>query len=120
DKDVAYNIAPNGAATRASNAAARDRRAEIYHHPIAIVRAALDPAATLANARTAGDQRVVDITTANGLVFTLAIDGAGGLPTRVVSMSENPNLGDVAIETSFADYQDVGGLKLPSRITTKT
>jgi len=120
DKDVAYNIAPNGAATRASNAAARDRRAEIYHHPIAIVRAALDPAATLANARTAGDQRVVDITTANGLAFTLAIDGAGGLPTRVVSMSDNANLGDVAIETSFADYQDVGGLKLPSRITTKT
>ena len=111
---------PNGNATRASNAAGRDRRAEIYHHPITIVRAALDPAAKLANARTAGDQRVVDITTANGLAFTLAIDGTSELPTRVVSMSENTNMGDVAIETSFADYQDVSGLKLPSRLTTKT
>jgi glyoxylase-like metal-dependent hydrolase (beta-lactamase superfamily II) len=120
DKDVAYNVAPNGNATRASNAAGRDRRAEIYHHPITIVRAALDPAAKLTNARTAGDQRVVDITTANGLAFTLAIDGSSELPARVVSMSENTNMGDVAIETSFADYQDVSGLKLPSRITTKT
>jgi glyoxylase-like metal-dependent hydrolase (beta-lactamase superfamily II) len=120
DGEVAYNVAPNGNATRASNAAARDRRADIYHHPITIVRAALDPAAKLANARTAGDQRVVDITTANGLAFTLAIDNASELPTRVVSMSENTNMGDVAIETGFADYQDVSGLKLPSRLTTKT
>src|SRR4029079_17260639 len=29
-------------------------------------------------------------------------------------------LGDVAVETAFADYQDVGGLKLPSRLTTTT
>src|SRR5438552_12073842 len=35
-------------------------------------------------------------------------------------MSDNLNLGDVAIETSFAGYQDAGGLKLPSRLTTKT
>ena len=35
-------------------------------------------------------------------------------------MSDNANLGDVAIETSFADYQDVSGLKLPARLTTKT
>ena len=35
-------------------------------------------------------------------------------------MTDNTNLGDVAIETSFADYQDAGGLKLPARLTTKT
>jgi len=62
----------------------------------------------------------VDITTANGLKFTLAIDSMTKLPTRVVSMTDNTNLGDVAIETSFADYQDVNGLKLPARLTTKT
>jgi glyoxylase-like metal-dependent hydrolase (beta-lactamase superfamily II) len=120
DKDVAYNVAPNGNATRASNAAARDRRAEIFHHPLTMIRAALDPAAKLANPRTAGQERVVDITTADGLAFTLAIDANSKLPTRVVSMTDNPNLGDVAIETSFADYKDAGGLKLPSRVTTKT
>jgi len=120
DKDVAYNVAPNGNATRASNAVARDRRAELFHHPVTIVRAALDPAAKLSNPRTAGDQRVVDVTTADGLAFTLAIDSGSKLPARVVSMTDNPNLGDVAIETSFADYQDVSGLKLPAHLTTKT
>ena len=76
-------------------------------------RAALDPAARLANPRTAGGERVVDVTTAHGSTFTLAIDATTKLPTRVVSMTDNANLGDVAIETSFADYADVSGVKLP-------
>ena len=120
DGDVGYNVAPNGNATRVSNAVAKDRRADIYHHPIKIVRTALDPEAKLENPRTAGNERVVDITTSNGLRFTLATDAATNLPTRVVSMTDNTNLGDVAIETSFADYEDVAGLKLPKRLTTKT
>jgi glyoxylase-like metal-dependent hydrolase (beta-lactamase superfamily II) len=117
--DVGYNIAPTGAATRVPNAVANDRRVEILHHPLTIVRAALAPGATLANARTANGQKVVDVTT-KGLTFTLAIDAATNLPTRVVSMADNLNLGDVAIETAFSDYQDVGGLKLPARLTTTT
>ena len=117
---MAYNVAANGNATRAADAVAKDRRAEIYHHPLTIVRAALDPAAMLSNPRTLDNQSVVDITTADGLTFTLAIDSMTKLPTRVVSMTDNTNLGDVAIETSFADYQDVNGLKLPARLTTKT
>ena len=120
DGDVAYNVAPNGTATRAANAVAKDRKIELYHHPLTIVRAALDPAAKLANPRTAGNERVVEVTTADGVQLTLAIDSATKLPSRVVSMTDNTNLGDVAIETSFADYQDAGGLKLPSRLTTKT
>jgi glyoxylase-like metal-dependent hydrolase (beta-lactamase superfamily II) len=120
DGDVAYNVAANGNATRAGEAVAKDRRAETYHHPITIIRAALDPAARLSNPRTQDNQSVVDITTADGLMFTLAIDSMTKLPTRVVSMTDNTNLGDVAIETSFADYQDVNGLKLPARLTTKT
>src|SRR4029077_18732743 len=100
DGDVAYNVAPNGTGTRAPNAVAGDRRAEIYHHPLTIVRAALDPAAKLANPRTTPDnQSAVDVTTGSGLKFTLAIDAATKLPTRVVSMTDNTNLGDVAIET---------------------
>jgi len=120
DGDVGYNVAANGTAARVSNAVAKDRRAEIYHHPLTIVRAALDPAARLTNPRTAGGERVIDIAVPNGSAFTLAIDAATTLPTRVVSMTDNPNLGDVAIETSFSGYQDVAGLKLPARLTTKT
>jgi glyoxylase-like metal-dependent hydrolase (beta-lactamase superfamily II) len=120
DGEVGYNVAANGNATRVSNAAAKDRRAEIYHHPLEIVRAGLDPGAKLASPRTAGREQVVDITTANGMVCTLAIDTTTKLPTWVVSMTDNTNLGDVVIETSFDDYQDVGGLKLPKHFTTKT
>lgn len=120
DGEVAYNVAPDGRVTRASNAVARDRRAEIYHHPLTIVRAALDPATQLTNPRTAGSERVVDVATSNGLKFTLAADATSHLPTRVVSMTDNTNLGDVAIETTFADFEDVGGVKLPKRLVTKT
>jgi glyoxylase-like metal-dependent hydrolase (beta-lactamase superfamily II) len=118
--DVAYNIAANGTVTRASNAVAKDRTAEIYHHPLKIVRAAFDPDAKLTNAHAAGSERVVDLETKAGQKFTLAIDAHSNLPTRVVSMTDNPNLGDVAIETSFADYQEVSGLQAPTRFSTKT
>jgi hypothetical protein len=47
------------------------------------------------------------------------MDAATKLPSRVTSMSDNANLGDVAIDTAFLDYETVGGLKLPKRITTK-
>ncbi len=117
--EVGYNVAPDGAATRTPNAVARDRRVEMFQHPLTIVRAALAPGVTLANARTANGQNVVDVTT-NGMTFTLATDAATHLPTRVVSMVDNLNLGDVALETAFADYQDVSGLKLPARLTTTT
>jgi glyoxylase-like metal-dependent hydrolase (beta-lactamase superfamily II) len=120
DGQVGYNVAANGTATRVADSAARDRRFDMYHHPLTIVRAALDPGATLANPRTTGNERAVDITTADGLNLTLAIDTQTKLPTRVVSMTDNLNLGDVAIETSFSDYQEAGGLKLPARLTTKT
>ena len=120
DGQVGYNVAPNGSATRTPDPAANDRRGDIYHHPLTLVRAALDPAAKLTNPRTMGGERAVDITTAKGVLFTLAINDASGLPTRVVQMRDNTNLGDVAVETSFSDYKDVAGLKLPARLVTKT
>src|SRR5215470_1957781 len=73
----------------------------------------------LTNVRTANGQRVVDVTS-NGTTFTLAIDATTNLPARVVTMADNLNLGDVAVETAFSDYQDVNGLKLPARLTTTT
>src|SRR5712692_1810762 len=36
DGDVAYNVAPNGTAARAPNTVAKDRKAELYHHPLTI------------------------------------------------------------------------------------
>jgi glyoxylase-like metal-dependent hydrolase (beta-lactamase superfamily II) len=119
DGNVGYNVGANGTATRISNAAADDRRTEVAHTPLTAVRAALDPMAVLANPRTEGTESLVDVTS-SGRTFTLAIDSTSKLPTRVVSKMYNVNLGDVAITTSFADYQQAGGLQLAARLTTKT
>lgn len=120
DGAVAYNVGPNGAATRAADAVAADRRAELLHHPVPAVRAALAPMARLANPRTEGAESLVDVTSASGQAFTLAVDTTTKLPTRVITRTDNTNLGDVAISTAFATYQDVGGLQLPTTLTTRT
>jgi hypothetical protein len=117
DGDVAYNVAANGTATRAGGTALDDRRLELLHHPIAAVQAALAEGATLANPRTENGQSMVDITTPAGQTVTLAIDATSHLPTMVSHRAYNVNLGDVVISTSFADYQDVNGVQLPSRLT---
>jgi hypothetical protein len=116
---VAYNIAQNGSAVGASEAAARDRRIEWLHHPVTALRAALDSGARLSNLRTEGSLRLVDVATTKDETFTLAVSGSDLLPARVTSMSYQPNLGDVAIETSFSEYEDAGGVRLPKRLTTK-
>src|SRR5437764_12583202 len=51
DGDVAYLVLPDGGTRRAGDTAVRDRRLEMLHHPITIVRAALDPAAKVTNLR---------------------------------------------------------------------
>ena len=117
DGEVAYGVGANGTATRASAAAATDRRTERYHHPLVLLRAALAPDARVSSVRTEGTERVVDITTDAGAI-TLAV-GADNRPTRIQSPGAHINLGDVVLTTTFADYADAGGLQLPTRIATK-
>jgi len=120
DGDAAYTVSPKGTVTRAGGTAARDRRIELLHHPVTVLRTILDADdVTLNNLKAKAGERLVDVTMPGGEAFMLAIDAKTHLPTRVVSMVDNPNMGDVAIETRFADYEDVDGLKLPRRLTTK-
>jgi hypothetical protein len=119
DGDVAYNTGENGAAIRGSAAVARDRRIELLQHPLVIVREVLDdPATKLSGYRKNGNQEVVEIETSKGEKLTLAVDSQSKLPSRVTSMTDNANMGDVAIDTAFSSYENVGGLQLPKRITT--
>lgn len=120
DGAVGYNVGANGTATRAADPVAADRRADLLHHPVTAVRAALDPTATLSNPRTEGSQSSVDVATAAGQSYTLSIDSSTKLPSRVTTRAYNVNLGDVVIGTTFADYQAVGGLQLPAKLTTAT
>jgi len=118
DGDVAYSASTSGNATRGNAQAVRDRTAELYHHPVVLVRAALGGQARLGNLRTEGGERLLDVTVPNGSTFTMAADAATHLPTRIRSASYHPNLGDVTVETTFADYTEVSGLKLPQRLVT--
>ena len=123
DGDIAYNIAANGTATRAAAQVAKDRRMEIYHHPIGALRAALSQGAQVSNPRKDGNDDVVDVTTAQGDKFSLFVDSGTKLPSKVVSMTSNNTnwpIGDAAVETSFANYTDADGLKVPGRLTSKT
>ena len=119
DGDAAYNVAANGTITRAGAAAARDRRSELLHHPVTFLRTIVDADLTLSNLRAKAGERLVDIAMPAGGTMTLGIDSATHLPTRVVSMAANPNMGDVAIETRFSDYEEIDGLQLPRRLSTK-
>src|SRR4029078_493103 len=110
-------------AQRAAEQVAKDRRMELFHHPIGAVRAALAQGAKLTNPRTEGSENSVVVTTAQGDKFTLYTDSTTKLPTKVTSMTSNTTnwlLGDAVVQTSFADYADVAGLKLPARLTMMT
>lgn len=127
DGDVAYNVTPEGEQSRAAEQAARDRRAELYHHPVALIHLAIKEGstATASNLRQEEGQEVVDITAPTGELYTLYIASDTRLPARVVSSSYDVNLGDVKVTTAFADYAETGGLggfqarlSLPRQITT--
>lgn len=117
DGDVAYTVAPNGHATRASEAVAEDRQVDFYHHPLTIVRAMLAPSTIMSNVRTVSNGRSGEVVIGDKS-FVVSVD-ADGRPTSVTSHGHHPNMGDVVIETTFADYQEVEGLRLPLRLTTR-
>jgi glyoxylase-like metal-dependent hydrolase (beta-lactamase superfamily II) len=120
DGTLAFNVAEDGRATRVFAPAQIDaRRFEYLRHPLTLVRAALDPAAKLANVRTEGKERLVDVTIGD-ITLTAAFDSSTKLPTRVIRMTDSATLGDRAVETRFGDYQRVNGLQLPTRFTSRT
>ena len=109
DGDVAYDE-QGDQTVRASDRVAAERWAEMYHNPLGIVLLALDETSTVSNLREENGQQVVDVVAANGTQLTLFVDGATGLPSKVMSSAYHPVLGDVALETIFEDYAETGGL----------
>ena len=92
----------------------------MLHHPLTVVRAALADGARVDNLRRQlNGWQAVDIIAPAGETVTLSTDPATNLPVTVTSAAYHPNLGDVVIETTFSEYQDVNGLKLPAHVVTK-
>ncbi|MBY0496139.1 MAG: MBL fold metallo-hydrolase [Cyanobacteria bacterium] len=120
DGDIAFNIGANGTPARVGTGLAeRDRRTEYFHHPITALKAATAPSnvTTISNVRTVGNVRQADFAFRDRQ-WTMTIDAAG-LPLSISTKSYNANLGDVVLTTTFADYQDTNGLKMPAKFTGK-
>jgi len=118
DGAVAFNVNAKGLPARVASLAETDRHHDLYHHPLKLLRATMDPETTVTNVRNAGAARQADITTAAGPVLTLTINGAGE-PVSISSNAYHPNLGDVVMTTAFGDFQEVSGLRLPAQFTGK-
>jgi glyoxylase-like metal-dependent hydrolase (beta-lactamase superfamily II) len=118
DNDIAWDRDQDGNVTRTTERVALERRVELLHHPITILRAAFNPSAKVNNYRQRGDIEMIDVTTVNGDTVTLSVSKNTHLPVSVTSRADQANLGDVLIETKFLDYQDQGGLKLPTHLVS--
>jgi glyoxylase-like metal-dependent hydrolase (beta-lactamase superfamily II) len=117
DGDIAFNVNPAGQASRLAALGERDRRTDWFHHPITALRAVTLPETTVSSVRTIGTVRQADFKLRD-VEWTMTIDAAG-LPLSISSRSYHPNLGDVVMTTTFAEYQETNGLRLPARITGK-
>lgn len=119
DGDVAFSVSETGVVTRQEPWVARERRAELRHTPIGIVRAALAPDAKLTAPREEGTFEAIDITEGDGTTFTLFADRTTHLPAKVRVTTAHPNLGDVDLETEFDQYAVTNGVQAPGVYTTK-
>ena len=120
DGDIAYNVGANGRPQRAGDAAVRARRLDMLNNPIALVRAALDPAATLSNLRTdrATGTQAIDLTTAKGDHLTIGFDARIKLPAWVSWVQPDTNLGEVTVRTYYTAYQAESGVQVPFGYTS--
>jgi hypothetical protein len=120
DGDIAYNIGANSRAQRVGDAAVRARRLDMLNNPIALVRAALDPAAKLSDLRAdrATNTQVITVVTAKGDTVIAAFDNATRLPAWVSWVQPDTNLGEVTARTYYSAYQSEKGLKVPFGYTT--
>ena len=118
DGEVAFDVAPDGGARRASSEAATRREMELLANPVVAVREALDPKAKLGAARAERGHSLVDVTTASGATFTLAVDDATDLPAWVRWVGPHENLGDLTYRAEFSGYEPVAGVMLPMSFNT--
>jgi hypothetical protein len=118
DGDVAFDVAADGTATRVSEEIARERKAELYHHPIGFLQAVFSGRGVASHTRREGQYEAVDMTI-DGTIYTMFVDPATRLPARITSPAANTNSGNILIETTLANYTTIQGHRLPGRVTTR-
>ncbi len=90
-----------------------DRVHQLWITPHGALKAALRNNATV-SAGEGGVQRL-NFTDPGRLKATVTI-GADGLVSQVDSVYPDPVMGDTAVNTSYSDYKDFGGIKFPQRV----
>ena len=101
-----------GPAPVAAPVAMHARIHDLWTTPHGVIKAALKNKARL---RNEGGKSVVSFTEAGRFTATAWIN-ADGMVERIDSRLPHPVLGDTAVETTFSDYRDFGGVKFPTRI----
>ena len=119
DGDIAYTVQATGNPIRNPAAVAATRRHEHFHHPLVLIRAALEPGAEIQSAGTREGHHVVRIKPTPADSFQLWLDRKTHLPARIRSMRYDVTLGDVLYETTFANWTTQGTVKLPVRMTSR-
>ncbi len=89
------------------------RRMWMLNNPVALVRAALDPATTVTSSRKEGGATVLDLVLKEGDKLSMAISDSTRLPTWVRWSNPHNNLGEVTFTTHFSGFTPFGGLLLP-------
>ena len=118
DGDIAYGVPPNGNATRNVATVIPGRRQEHYHHPLVLVRAALEPGAEIRAAGSQAGHHVLRIKLSPEDSFQLWLDRRTHLPARIRSIRYDVNLGDALYESRFQGWAATGSLQLPTRMSS--
>jgi len=100
--------------------AVTDRLQQLWITPHGVIKAGLANNATV-QLRTAGEKKLTTVAfTVPGRFKVNAIVNDRNLVEKVESWTTNPVVGDMLVETTYADYQDFSGVKFPTKITQKT
>jgi glyoxylase-like metal-dependent hydrolase (beta-lactamase superfamily II) len=100
-------------------AAVGDRLHQLWITPQGLIKAALKYNATVQAQEEGGKKTTTIALTAPGQFKVRAVVDDKNLVEKVESWNTNPVLGDMLTETVYADYQDFGGVRFPTKITQK-
>jgi glyoxylase-like metal-dependent hydrolase (beta-lactamase superfamily II) len=100
-------------------AAVGDRLHQLWITPQGLIKAALKYNATVQTQQEGGKKTATIAFTVPGQFKVRAVVNEKNLVEKVGSWNTNPVLGDMLTETVYADYQDFGGVRFPTRITQK-
>lgn len=105
-----------GDAATPAPVAAADRLLQLWITPHGVIKAAMANHASI-QSRTEGGKPVTTISfTAYGQFKVAARINDQNLVEKVEAWIANPILGDMLVETTYADYRDFGGVKFPTKI----